>query len=576
MSSLWPHRFSLLLSIATLILIFVGGLVTSTDSGLAVPDWPLSYGQLMPPMVGGIFYEHGHRMVAAAVGFLTVLLAIFFSVKKVDRWLQRMAWIAVGLVILQGVLGGLTVLFRLPRPISILHACLAQTFFCLVVALTVWTSLFWKKESPRVKESKGDTALHKIAFGLFVISFFQLIFGAVLRHSGWGFTVHVANAFVVMALSAWIMIRFRKQTDNFSRLKALSFVTFFMVIFQMGLGLTTYFLMGYDFPVIPTPFSAILTITSHVGVGALILGLTVVLALATHRLKPPQTSSAPKTKISDYFELTKPGITLTAGITALAGFVLGSRGDIDFIRLMHTSLGTLFIAAGAGTLNMLIEKDVDARMKRTQKRPLPSGRMKPGEALFLGTFLSVVAILYLSWAVNFLTAFIAGLTLSVYLYVYTPLKKITAFCTTIGAIAGALPPVMGWTAATGRLGLEALVLFGILFFWQFPHFLSLAWLYKDDYLQAGLHMLPRVEDNGATTGTSIFLNSVALLIVSVLPTLMGLTGYFYLGTALLLGFWITGSSFLFLMNRSKTQARKLFFASLAYVPILVVSMVIKI
>ncbi|OVE77502.1 protoheme IX farnesyltransferase [bacterium F11] len=294
------------------------------------------------------------------------------------------------------------------------------------------------------------------------------------------------------------------------------------------------------------------------------------------RLTSANSSSPGSTKLSDYFKLTKPGITFTAGITAVAGFVLSSQGDVDLVRLLHTAMGTLLIAAGAGTLNMVIEKDIDARMKRTQKRPLPSGRLKAGEALFLGTLLSGLAIVYLAWMVNILTAAVAGFTLSVYLYIYTPLKKVTSLCTFVGAVAGALPPVMGWTAATGRIGWEALVLFGILFFWQFPHFFSLAWLYKDDYQQAGLHMLPRIQDNGTATAIGMLLSSLALLGVSLMPTFMNLTGYFYLTCAVLLGVWLTIGSFLFYKDRSHVMARKLFFASLAYVPILVVAMVLKI
>jgi protoheme IX farnesyltransferase len=182
---------------------------------------------------------------------------------------------------------------------------------------------------------------------------------------------------------------------------------------------------------------------------------------------------------------------------------------------------------------------------------------------------------YLAWAVNLLTAFLAGLTLSVYLYIYTPLKKVTSLCVTVGAVAGALPPVMGWTAAAGHLGIEALALFGILFFWQFPHFLSLAWLYKDDYAGAGLHMLPQPADHGRTAAVSMVLNSLALLIVSVLPTVLGLTGRVYFVAAAITGLMLLVPSVYFLFDRSQQHARRIFFASLLYVPVLVVFMVLN-
>lgn len=565
----WVHRFCLLLAGCTLILIFVGGLVTSTDSGLAVPDWPLSYGRLMPPMIGGIFYEHGHRMVATAVGFLTILLAVLLQRTDKRRWVRRLGWSALGLVILQGVLGGVTVLLRLPPAVSIFHACLAQTFFIVVVTLAVLTSRFWQSApKPRV-EPKSVVPLHHMTAALFGLAYAQLILGAIIRHAGWGITAHIANALLIFALSLWAFHR-TKSTP----LRRGAGVLFSCVSFQILLGLTTYYAIGAEFDVIPEPFYVTAAITAHVALGALVLGLSVVLFLLAFRTRPPQKPNV-KTRLSDYLELTKPGITLTAGITALAGFVLGSKGLVDVIRLFHTSIGTLLIAAGAGTLNMVIERDIDARMKRTKRRPLPAGRLLPGEALLVGCVLSATALLYLAWAVNLLTAFLAGLTLSIYLYIYTPLKKITAFCTVIGAVAGALPPVMGWGAATGTIGPASLVLFGILFFWQFPHFLSLAWIYKEDYEQAGLRMIPRLRDHGAATGWSVFGNSLLLLAVSLLPFWIGLTGKVYFVFAFALGLWMASSSFLFLMDRSARRARRIFFASLAYVPVLVAVLVLN-
>jgi len=570
----WIGRVSILLSVATLFLIFVGGLVTSTDSGLAVPDWPLSYGRIMPPMIGGIFYEHGHRMVAAMVGFLTVFFAFFVTLKESRPFVKLAAWIAVAMVILQGLLGGVTVLFLLPRPVSILHACLAQTFLCLVVALSVWTSRTWQEPKtipPLI--SAHAVSLRHLASTVFLVSYVQLILGAVLRHTGWGVTAHIGGAILVTFLSTWLFLVCKSIKPRITLLSAGSFLLMCLVYTQMGLGLFSYILLGHNFHIIPIPFFAVLIITLHVVTGAAILALSVILVLNILRLNSTSSSAAPLTKLSDYFELTKPGITFTAGITALAGFVLGSPENLDLIKLWHTGVGTLLVAAGAGTLNMLIEKETDAKMKRTQKRPLPAGRLKSGEVLFLGTLLSSAALIYLSWTVNLLTATIAGLTLSVYLYIYTPLKKITSLCTTVGAVAGALPPVMGWAAAAGRLGWEVAVLFSILFFWQFPHFFSLAWLYKDDYSKAGLHMLPRIHDNGQITALSIILNCIALFLVSLLPTWIGLTGLLYSVSAFVLGIWLLSASAQFYFSRSSVHARKIFFASLFYIPLLVLSMI---
>ena len=430
----WLHRYAVGLACATLFLIFAGGMVTSTGSSLSVPDWPLSYGQLMPPMVGGIFYEHGHRMIASGVGFLTILLVVFFSMKEQRKWMKKLAWLALGLVILQGLLGGLTVLLLLPPPISIFHACLAQTFFTLIVAITLWTSKLWFQPREERNEPPHLFPLHKISAALFGVAFVQLILGAVLRHTGHGLVFHITGAFLVAALASWACLRILIRHAAFSYLKKLALVMTAAVYLQLALGFSTYFVLNYDFPVIPMPMYAILIKTFHVVIGAFVLGCSVYLVLLSIRTRPQTTGN--EARLGDYFELTKPGITITAGVTALAGFILGSKGSIDVWQLLHTAIGTLLISAGACTLNMVIEKDVDSKMKRTQKRPLPSGKIQSGEALFIGVFLSVVAIIYLGWAVNLLTAFLAGVTMSVYIYIYTPLKKVSAICTPVGAIAG--------------------------------------------------------------------------------------------------------------------------------------------
>jgi protoheme IX farnesyltransferase len=224
---------------------------------------------------------------------------------------------------------------------------------------------------------------------------------------------------------------------------------------------------------------------------------------------------------------------------------------------------------------MLIERDVDGQMKRTKSRPLPAGRLEVGEVLFLGTFFWVGGVLYLAWMVNFLTAFLAGLTVSIYIYLYTPLKKISSICITVGAVAGALPPVMGWTAATGNISLAPLALFGIVFFWQFPHFLSLAWLYRDDYHGAGLQMLPNVGTDDKRTARSILLNSVALFAISLMPTFLGLTGLLYCIPAVLLGGTMTYYSFRFYLHHDRPEAKRVFLFSLAYIPLLVLFLILS-
>jgi protoheme IX farnesyltransferase len=581
MNSRWPHRFALALAFATLALIFIGGLVTSTNSGLSVPDWPLSYGRLMPPMIGGIFYEHGHRMVATAIGFFTILLAVLLHRKESRPWVKKAGWTALGLVIAQGLLGGMTVLLRLPPAVSIFHACTAQTFLSLITAIAVWTSQSWGNPTART-ETSSRIPFHHLTTGLFGALYIQLILGAVVRHTGMGLTLHIAGAVVAIILIGWIFTRAVQDRAQSPQIFHLAACVLAAALLQAALGISTYFILGHEFPVIPPPFWSVLVITSHVMGGALVLGLSVALALFTYRTRP-ENSALLKTKISDYFELTKPGISIMAGITALAGFIMGAKGHVNFLSLFHTGLGTLFVASGACTLNMVFEKDIDARMRRTQKRPIPAGRLHAGEALFVGTLLSGVGVIYLALLVNGLTAVLSSLTLSIYLYIYTPLKKKTSLCTGAGAVAGALPPVMGWTAATGHLGFEGWVLFGILFFWQFPHFFSLAWLYKDDYSGVGLRMLPvdparfgsAPAKEGTLAGISMLVNSVLLLGISLLPAFYQWTGWIYGSTALALGAWMVAASALFLFERSIRRARQVFFASILYIPLLLAVMVLN-
>lgn len=564
----WSHRFAWALAAATLLLVFIGGLVTSTHSGLTVPDWPLSYGRFMPPMIGGILFEHGHRLAAASVGLLTIALNLVFWKKEPRAWVRRAANGALGLVVLQGLFGGLTVLLRLPKAVSITHACLAQTFFGLSVALVVWTSRAWRERSPSVDGDPANVALPHVALLLFLTLYAQLILGAVVRHTGHAAGLHIANAGLILLGMGWVFRRLSLGDGTDPRLWRLASVLALAYVVQVVLGTAT--LLSLLVPRwIASPVRPVVLATSHVMTGALLLGLSAALTLLSWRGRPVALG-----RFRDYVTLTKPGISAMAAVTALAGFFLGSGGRVGPARLFHTVVGTLLVSGGACALNMLLERDVDARMHRTENRPLPARRLNPGEALFLGALLAVAGVLYLSAAVNSLTAVIAGLTLCVYLYVYTPLKKISALNTLFGAAAGALPPVIGWSAAAGRLNPGAWVLFAILFFWQYPHFFSLAWLYRADYARAGLAMLPAVEPDGETTARHMVVTTLALTSVSLLPTFLGLAGTIYFGAAFLMGLGLLGLSFVFFRQHSDARARRVFLASVLYLPALLAILVL--
>ena len=260
-------------------------------------------------------------------------------------------------------------------------------------------------------------------------------------------------------------------------------------------------------------------------------------------------------------------------LTAAAGFCLGSRHSIDFIRLLYAALGIAMLSSGISALNQYIERDLDRLMRRTQSRPLPSGKLSPVNALVFGLLLSVVATVYLGLFVNGLTALLGVLTFASYLFLYTPLKTRTTVSTVLGAFPGAVPPLIGWVAARGTLDLEAWILFAILFLWQFPHFLAIAWMYRDDYARAGIKMLPVVEPEGRVTGQQILSYTLMLLPVSLLPTLVNLAGWVYFAGAILLGLGFLYFSARAAFGRSTWQARRLLLASVLYLPALFALMV---
>lgn len=272
-------------------------------------------------------------------------------------------------------------------------------------------------------------------------------------------------------------------------------------------------------------------------------------------------------RLADYTELAKPRVAALVLFTVGAGVLLAGGREISFLVLLHTVLGTALVAAGASALNQWYERDSDALMRRTEKRPLPSGRLQALEVLVFGLALGIGGVLYLALALSHvLSALIAAVTFVLYVAVYTPLKRRTPLNTLIGAVPGALPPLIGWCAVRGEWTREAGVLFLILFLWQVPHFLAIAWMYRSEYARAGLLMLPVVDGDGRRTSQNMILYCVALLAVSLQPVLYGDAGLLYLGGAVLLGVAFLATALAFWRRRSHCQARRVLRASLVYLP----------
>lgn len=270
----------------------------------------------------------------------------------------------------------------------------------------------------------------------------------------------------------------------------------------------------------------------------------------------------------DFLELTKPRVLVMVLATTLVGFYLGSQGVPDYLCLLHTLIGTALAGGGTLALNQLIEREADAKMHRTRLRPLPDGRLQPIDAFVFGTSITAGGLIYLTLTVNPLSALVTAAIVVSYLFAYTPLKQKTSLCTVVGAIPGALPPVIGWVAARETLDIEAWVLFTIMFLWQMPHSLAIGWLYRDDYARAGFRLLPVVDPTGKSTGRQIVSNCLALLAVGLLPTLIGFAGAIYFFSALVLGSIFLWYGVSLALSGSPAAARRLLFASLLYLPLL--------
>lgn len=277
----------------------------------------------------------------------------------------------------------------------------------------------------------------------------------------------------------------------------------------------------------------------------------------------------------DYIELTKPRLTMLILLVAMAGFCLGSRSSFNVGRFLWAMTGIGLLSCGIFALNQYQERRVDGLMKRTENRPLPAGRLHPREAFWFGTLLSVAAIGVLALRVNGLSGWIGLSTLLSYLLMYTPLKTRSSLCTLIGAMPGAVPPLLGWVAARGQWGMEAWLLFLILFLWQYPHFLAIGWLYREDYARAGIRMLPVVEPEGRATSRQIIISTAILLPVSLTPTWMGLSGQVYLVGAFVLGLLFLAAAMRMARFKTKWEARRLLLASVLYLPLLFGLMVLN-
>jgi heme o synthase len=294
--------------------------------------------------------------------------------------------------------------------------------------------------------------------------------------------------------------------------------------------------------------------------------------MKTAALENANLASSRNRVIADLAELVKARLTLLVLVTTAVGFYLGSESPIDYLALFHVVFGTAAAAAGAAALNQWWERSADALMRRTKMRPIPAGRMRPLQALILGVVLSIFGVGYLAIVCNLLSAALAAITIGIYIFAYTPMKRASTANTAVGAIPGAIPPMIGWAAARGNIGAGAWSLFAIVFLWQLPHFFAIAWMFREDYAQAGFRMISSDDRSGERSASQSVFFCILLLVIAGLPAFLGIANFVYLAIELLLGGLFTAVAMRFLRMRTPSAARSLFIASVVYLPLLLATL----
>ncbi len=574
------YRFAIATAIATYLLILIGGLVHGTGSSLACPDWPTCYGTMMPKMEGGVLVEHSHRLAAGTVVILTLTLAVLLTraSSPEQRRLRPFGWLAVGLVFAQALLGGLTVLLRLPTPISTAHTATSLLFFMTVVYIAVRARPAPAVATPRAALSSTAVTLAILAA---VSVYFQMVLGGLVRHSGaalactdvplcrgavWPVAhptvliqaLHRLNALVAGTLVTASSIVTWRSARGRSDLRALALVAPVLVVVQIGLGVRAV-----------QTFLDLATVESHLAVATALLAIQ---ALVVLRGRPDAVPATWRLRwLAEMVRLAKPRITGMVIVTFLGGLWL-APGPIEHWRVLMTLIGTVLLVAGANAFNMIMERDLDPLMERTRDRPLPRGTVSPEVALVFAAALACASLPLLFLGGNLLTGLLGCLALGSYVGVYTPMKRRSGAALFVGALPGAIPPLMGWTTVTGHIDAPGLGLFAILFLWQIPHFLAIAIYRAKDYANAGFKVLPAAISERATRVTIVAF-SVILVAATILLEPLRVAGLRYMIAATLLGAVLIGwAAAGFRREATRGWARSLFLFSIVYLTLLFVAL----
>ena len=580
------RRLAVVSTAATFVLIAVGALVRATDSGLGCPDWPRCFGRLVPPAELHPWIEHSHRLVAAAVVVLVALLAVAAWRTGQARGVRLAAAAAVVMVLSQALIGALVVWWKLEAESVTLHL---GTALALVALLEV---IAFRARWPAGERGRGGRGFVRLAAAGAGLTYLQMLVGSTVTGHDAGLAyplkvllpdlgpgvarvqlVHRVLAAVVAMLVAatWLVAR-RTQRTHPTVTRLAGYATG-LVLVQVVLGAAN----------VANRLSA-LTVVPHLVVGSLLWGTMVALVLHADRfvgagerdpVEPePRPARSARQSAAAYFLLTKPRIVELLLVTTVPTMFIADRGIPSPWLVAATLFGGALSAASANVINCYLDRDIDALMRRTARRPLPAHRVDPGDALRFGLVLGVAGFAWLWATVNLLSAALATAAILFYVFVYTlGLKRRSTQNIVIGGAAGAVPVLVGWSAVTGRVELPALVLFAIIFYWTPPHFWALALRYKDDYAAAGVPMLPVVR--GATeTSTQILYYTVLLVTVTLLLYPAGRMGAIYLASAVALGTAFIWRALALRRDLSSKRAIRLFSFSNRYLALLFLAMAI--
>ncbi|WP_127715065.1 heme o synthase [Halobacteriovorax sp. HLS] len=593
----------------TYLLIILGGLVHNTGSALSCPDWPLCYGELVNTTSQGSFLEQMHRVIASLIGFFS--MGVFIkcrSYKKSHPRLYRFSLATFMLVLFQGGLGLSTFLYKLPTLISTTHLAFSLIFFCCLLSLkNEWKLIF----EGNFLSSDDKTALQKtynpmirdgIFFSISIVAI-QVFLGAVMRHSGagnicglgtsifqcferettqilyWSLNPKVQInlvhryvallAFVVVVWNGMRVFLMAMRTNTLSKDLRVSILLhsaslIFLIILQAISGAIV---SKSNISVFPTTF--------HLASACLIIWNLWSLRNRVRNLELNLFGEVRHTFVSDVLEITKLRLGTLVVITIAVG-IFAAPGNINFFKAILSLVLMTMVVCAATTLNCYIERDVDKNMERTKNRALPSGRMKPGVALFIGYSLLAIALPLLVIFVNWPTMILSLIAAVLYLFAYTPMKLKSEAALFVGAIPGAIPPVMGWTTVTGKIDAMSVALFSILFIWQIPHFLAIAMYHAKDYDAANIKVYPN-KIGFSKSKRDIFLYTIILVLVSLSPYWIGFSSVTYRNIASVCGisFLILSSFGFFIKDHDAvlSWARTYFWASIIYLPLLLISLI---